>query len=171
MKKELIKAFGERIKKEDGEIDRKELGRIVFNHPKKLEKLNSITHKYIFEYMDLWIAEQEKRGVDRVIIDAPVLFESGLNKECDLIIAVIASDENRIKRIVERDGLTEEEEALKRIRAQKPNQFYFDNGCYIIENNGGFGELELAVCEAELLIDYKATYPVTYEIDTDIFKS
>ena len=169
LKKELVEAFGKRIKKEDGEIDRKELGRIVFNHPKKLEKLNSITHKYIFEYMDLWMADQEKRGVDCVIIDAPVLFESGLNKECDLIIAVTASDENRIKRIIERDNITEEE-ALKRIRAQKTNQFYLDNGCHVIENNGSLAELELAVYEAELLIDCRTNCPIVYEIDTDAVK-
>lgn len=129
-KKELCASFGGDIVK-DGAVDRKRLAEIVFSNPQKLAKLNEITHKYILSD----IAEQiEKAEEKTVFVDGAVLIESGM--KCDFMIGVIADEKIRIKRIVDRDGITEEM-AVNRISAQKDDGFYKKNCDLVIINNGG----------------------------------
>ena len=70
------------------------------------------------------------------VIDAPLLFESGFDRECDAVIGVISSDRTRTARIISRDGISEKD-AAKRIAAQKNNQFYLEKCDEIIYNEEG----------------------------------
>jgi dephospho-CoA kinase len=113
-----------------GELQRKNLGAIVFADPHALEDLNAITHSAIRQAVE-----------DRLIpgknaaIDAIALFESGMAELCDVTVAVTAPGEQRISRLMARDGITEAY-AISRIQAQ-PTEEYFRNNCgYVLENDG-----------------------------------
>ncbi len=115
----------------DGELNRRALAKIVFNDACELHKLNTITHKYIIDEINKRIKKSQK---EIFVIDAIALFESGLAKLCDATICVLADKETRIKRIMERDALTQKE-AQERINAQKSDDFYMTHSDYVIYNN------------------------------------
>lgn len=135
MKKELRGRFGGSILNEAGEIDRKKLGTIVFNDPDALRDLNTITHKYVGRELRRRESEAEARGSRAVAIDAIALIESGIAAACDKVVAVLAPPEVRVKRIMARDGISEEY-ALRRIKAQKPDDFYRGHSDFVLENDG-----------------------------------
>lgn len=122
----------------DGILNRRDLAKIVFNDDMELHKLNTITHKYIIDEINKRIRCSKK---EIFVIDAIALFESGLAKLCDATICVIAEKNTRIKRIMERDGLTLKE-AEERINAQKSDDFYKENADYVIYNNDDGSNLE-----------------------------
>ncbi|OQB14185.1 MAG: Dephospho-CoA kinase [Firmicutes bacterium ADurb.Bin193] len=128
---EIAESFGSEILAPDGEIDRKKLGSVVFSDGEKLLLLNRITHPKITAEIKNMI--KDRKGV--VVIEAAALFESGFNKLCDIVIAVLAPEAERIRRISERDGLSIED-AAKRIKSQKSDEFYIENADIIIENDG-----------------------------------
>ena len=115
------------------EINRKKLAEIIFSKEKDRNKMNEITKTYVLEEIKRQIKETKK---ETVIVDAPILIESGLNKECNVIIAVICNRKTQIKRICERDNI-EEKEAIARLNSQKSNEYYKKYADYIVENNGG----------------------------------
>lgn len=130
---ELVSVFGEEILMPDGSYHRKKMGEIVYSDPAKRAVLNEISHRYILSACRDWLVEKEKEGFPAAIIDAPLLYESGFDKECGVIVAVSASRETRISRITERDGISRET-AEKRIDTQLDTAFYLLNGAYMIYN-------------------------------------
>ena len=131
---QLCSTFGEDILSEDGSLNRKKLGSIVFADPKKLEMLNAITHPAILELLESEILYAAGLGYAGAVVDAPTLFESGADQLCDTVIAVVAKESERLARIMQRDGLTEEA-ALQRIKAQHPIAFYTERSDAVIEND------------------------------------
>lgn len=123
----LCLAFGNAIIK-DNKIDRKELGKIVFNDKEKLEKLNSIVHPEV-------IKQCEKRAIYPAVLDAPQLFEAKAQDKCFKIISVIADNDIRAQRIMQRDSISFDM-AMNRINAQFDNEYYINNADYVIYNNG-----------------------------------
>ena len=103
---EIAENFGKEVIK-DGALDRRYLAPIVFSDSEKLDLLNKITHKYITSEVHKIISEVPEDSF--VVLDAPTLFESGMNESCDLIIGVVASDELCISRIVARDNISVQE--------------------------------------------------------------
>lgn len=142
---EIVEHFGDEILTSNGELDRKKLGTIVFGNNEKLEVLNSITHKYIAEKI-VNIAEQfkmdNKSGI--MVIDAPIPVEHGFIDIVDQVWVVTADIDVRVKRIIERDGITREE-ALSRINSQKKESEYLDIADEVLVNNGEIEELEKEV--------------------------
>lgn len=132
---ELCEYFGKEILKADGTLDRKKLASLAFCDEKKHNKLNEITHFYIknktFERIEL----AKKMGASAAIIDAPLLFESGLDKACDFTVGVLADKKTRLKRIMSRDGI-DEKNAKIRIKAQPDDSFFKERCTYILENTG-----------------------------------
>lgn len=115
----------------DGSFDRKKLGSIVFADAQALEDLNTITHSAIRQ-------EVERRLEDApplAAIDAIGLFESGLNRLCDLTVAVTAPEEIRVQRLVQRDGISPEY-ARSRIAAQHSPQWFSSRCDAVLENDG-----------------------------------
>ncbi|MCL2820747.1 MAG: dephospho-CoA kinase [Oscillospiraceae bacterium] len=117
----------------DGEIDRKKLGEIVWNNPDSLKRLNSITHKYMNEEINSRITSFKENNTALTAIDAIALIESGQGKKCNTIVGIIAPQEKRLTRIMQRDSISEEN-ALKRINAQQFEVFFRENCDYILEN-------------------------------------
>lgn len=143
--KELIEFFGSQILDESGGLDRKKLGEIVFNNPEKLEVLNKITHKYIVEriFKDLEKAKKEGKW-DIVVVDAPLPVKHGFMDTVDEVWVITADKETRIKRIMERNGLTYEE-ALSRISSQLKDSEYLEIADVVIPNDGSIEDLEKSV--------------------------
>ena len=135
MKGELRGRFGEGIMTDEGMVDRKKLGAIVFADPSALLDLNAITHKYVGEENDRRKKQAEADGYRAVAVDAIALIESGMAKDCDKVVSVVAPAEVRVKRIMVRDGISEEY-ARSRINAQKPDSFYMENSDHVLLNDG-----------------------------------
>jgi dephospho-CoA kinase len=119
---------------DDGEIDRKRLGEIVFSDDEKLKNLTEITHKHITAQVFADIAENAAR-YRFAVIDAPLLIESGAYKYCDYIVGVVAEERLRAERIRLRDGLNAEQ-AAKRVNRQTPFGLIREYADIIIYNDG-----------------------------------
>ncbi len=131
----------------NGSLDRAGLRDIVFAEPfsrERLARLNQITHAYVIEEAERRINECRLNGERGVIIDAPLLFESGLDSRCDRVIAVVASRELRLARIMLRDGISLDT-AKKRIDAQLSDEALSAKADYTVTNDGTLEELYSSV--------------------------
>lgn len=140
---ELVDYFGTGILGEDGEIVRRRLGDIVFSDREKLAVLNACTHKYIKMEIMKTIEEisQQTDKYTAIVLDAPMLAEAGLTDICDDIWVVYADSEVRVRRIMERDAITEEQ-ARNRIASQRSWEEYKELGAVIIDNSSDEENLE-----------------------------
>ncbi|OGW71441.1 MAG: dephospho-CoA kinase [Omnitrophica bacterium GWA2_41_15] len=129
--KKIVKYFGKDILAKSGQIDRKKLGNIVFKDKSKLKILNSITHDEVIKGIKRIV--KTKKG--KVIIEAPLLIESGFYKEVDKVILVANKEEEQVKRIKEARGLSSKK-ILKRIRMQMPFKKKLALADFIIDNSG-----------------------------------
>lgn len=129
----LANSFGDDILNSDGTLNRKLLASRAFSSRENTDLLNSITHPAITERIRLKISQAFENGEKAVVIDAPQLFESGENEMCDIIVTVAAPLEIRLHRIMNRDGVTEDEAAL-RINAQLSEEYYINNSDIVIRN-------------------------------------
>ena len=116
---------------ENGQLQRKKLGNIVFADKKALADLNAITHTAIKNEVERQLQSQPKLAA----IDAIALFESGLAALCHTTVAVTAPEEDRVRRLMARDGISEEY-ARKRIAAQPSAAEYGALCQHILENDG-----------------------------------
>ena len=117
---------------ENGELQRKKLGAIVFADPQALLDLNAITHAAVK-------AEVERRletAPALAAIDAIELFDSGLASLCDATVAIVAPLEDRVRRLMARDSISEDY-ARARIAAQKDAAWFRAHCDAVLENNGG----------------------------------
>lgn len=147
MTAELATTFGTNILAEDGKVDRKCLGQAVFgkaNTPDLLQALNAITHKYVIAAIQAQLKDWQANGIHAAVIDAPQLFEAGLESSCEAVIGVLASHDIRLARIMKRDELTEEA-ALHRINAQHTDDFFRLHCHHILENNNDLAALEAQI--------------------------
>lgn len=117
--KEVIEAFGPDIVMKSSHINRKELGRIIFNDIKKRELLNSIVHPKVYEILKRKIAEHRLNEEDIVVVDIPLLFESKMDKLTNINIVVFVDRETQFQRLISRDNITKED-AISRINSQMP---------------------------------------------------
>ena len=130
----LISEFGRGILSDDGEIDRKKLFDITFGDSEKYGRLNDIAFLYIRIATEEWIEQRKKEEHRLIVIDAPMLYESGFNFLCDCVICVISEPSTQIRRIMDRDGITETD-ARKRLSRQKPNIYYTSRADYVLNNS------------------------------------
>lgn len=116
---------------QDGILDRKKLGSIVFTDKNALLELNRITHSAV----KAEVTEQLAAWDGLAAIDAIALFEGGLAPLCDVTVAVTAPVEARVQRLIARDGITEDY-ARSRIQAQHDDGWFREKCDYLLENNG-----------------------------------
>ena len=129
LRRALTDTFGS-VFTADGHLDRQKLGTLVFGDPQQLERLNTI----IFAHLPRELERRMAASPAPIIgIDAINLVESGLSKLCDRTLAVLAPVEDRIRRIMARDGISEEYARL-RVAAQKDDAFYRTHCTDILEN-------------------------------------
>lgn len=144
---ELCARFGKGILKKDGTLDRKALAAVAFDSKEATADLNRITHPYIITLVRADIKKEKN-----VILDAPTLYESGMDRECDAVVAVLADRNIRGDRLLMRDVLTDFELA-DRMKAAKPDEFYTAKTDKLIINDGSPKKLEAATVKmfSELL--------------------
>jgi dephospho-CoA kinase len=137
------RAFGRGVLGGGGEIDRRALGRLVFARPGLRRRLERLTHPVILGRMRRHMRAQ-RRGL--MIVDVPLLFEAGLEKEFDLTAVVTASRLTRLRRLRRRDGLPLRE-LRRRMAAQLPLARKARRADMVIGNDGTLGELSRKVRE------------------------
>src|SRR5688572_17993288 len=121
----------------NGELNKQKLAAIIFNDPVKRQKLNDLIHPLVKKDFDEW---KKNFDLPYCIREAAILIESGSYKDCDEIIVVTCSMENRIQRVMQRDQVTRES-VEKRIKAQMPEEERLKYANYIIRNDGTLKDL------------------------------
>lgn len=132
----VVAEFGTVILRDDGTIDRRKLGEIVFADESKRKALNDIIHPYVIGEL-LSSAESDLKDIPNAIavFEVPLLFESGMSSLMDANIVVSCADETRIQRVMDRDELSREQ-VLARMRAQMPEDEKRLRADYVLDNNG-----------------------------------
>lgn len=129
----LKEEFGSDILSQDGELIRPVLAKKAFSNKQSTEKLNKITHGAIDALFKKTIEEQSKNGFENFLIDAAALLESPSAKLCQKMIVVTAPEELRLERIMKRDNISRED-AMRRINAQRSDEYYLSAADIIIRN-------------------------------------
>ena len=137
--KKIVGIFGESILLPDGEINRKALGALVFGEENKERRacLEEIIHPVVLSKIREMVSNCESSFV---VIDAPLLIESGFDKECSEVWLITASDEVRLSRIMERDGV-DRLTAEKRLKSRQEEAELKKRANLVISNNGDYASL------------------------------
>lgn len=134
--------FGKKILNADGSLNRRALAAKVFapGAEKRLARLNRITHKYILAEVRMRRDAAEAAGAAGILIDAPLLFQAGFDAECDATVALLAPEEERVRRLCARDGL--DEAAIRaRLAAAPDDSFYTSRADFTVMNTGDLAAL------------------------------
>ncbi|WP_010288264.1 dephospho-CoA kinase [Kurthia massiliensis] len=138
---EIAEAFGHEVILEDGHMDRQKVGALIFHDPAKRKQLNDIIHPAIRKEMLRQRDEYLSDGHLHVVMDIPLLFESGLQSYVEKILVVSVNEENQLTRLMQRNGLTEEE-ARARISSQLPISVKEKGADAVIYNNESIEQTE-----------------------------
>lgn len=131
--------FGNDVFHEDGTLDRKALGSVIFGDKEKRNRLNKITHPAIHDEMMKKKEALMKEGNQTLIFDIPLLVENGRMNTVDRVLLAYVSEDVQLKRLMERDG-SSKEEATERIRSQMPLKEKKDYADAVVDNNGSRGD-------------------------------
>ncbi|MCC9089153.1 MULTISPECIES: dephospho-CoA kinase [Bacillus] len=130
---QIVQTFGEDVLLPNGELNRQQLGAIIFSDEEKRKQLNAIVHPEVRKEM----LKQRDEGINQqetfVVLDIPLLFESQLESLVDRIIVVYTTPELQLSRLMNRNALSEEE-ALNRIHSQQPLEEKCQKADRVIEN-------------------------------------
>jgi dephospho-CoA kinase len=111
LKEEILKTFGEKSYSMDGVLNRAHLSSIVFNNESELNKLNALVHPAVFRAFDKWLAIHH--DAPYIIKEAALLFETKSYTMCDLSILVVSPEASRVRRVIARDGISQDEIVLR----------------------------------------------------------
>ena len=135
LKEAVIKLFGHDSYDVEGQLVRRVLSDAIYRDPHLREALNELVHPRVFADFKVWCDQKRALGKPYVIKEAAILFESGADKTVDLVIGVLAPLSLRLKRVIDRDG--ESEETVKcRIQSQMPQEDWAERCDYLINNDG-----------------------------------
>lgn len=151
----LVEAFSPAILLPDGRLDRKALATRAFATQETARLLNDRTHPYIIDRTKAILKELAATGERLAVVDAPLLFESGMDVLCDRTVAVTAPAEQRLARILQRDELSEEQ-AARRMAAQQPEVFYASRADEVLCNDGSLTDFRK---RARLLASHMMRWP------------
>ena len=143
---EVFSTFGKSIINQDGSLNRRALGNIVFNDDEKLILLNNLTHPKIKQKILSKVEEYKNQGEKIVVIDAALLIEDDYIPYIQKLILITCRKEIQINRIIARDNCTKEE-AISRINSQMSQEEKVKFADYIIDNSNSFEELQKKVLE------------------------
>jgi dephospho-CoA kinase len=133
---EIVEEFGQAVVQEDGTLDRKALGAIVFAEPARRKRLEEITHPAIAARQQRILSLLEEEAFEGIVIwDVALLFETGGVAKVDRVVVVYADPETELARLIARDGMTEAD-ARARIASQMPVAEKAKRAHYVIDNSG-----------------------------------
>jgi dephospho-CoA kinase len=138
--KDIIEVFGRDVLLNSGNLDRPKLRNLILNDSGMRNKMEDILHPRILEQMMLQISTADYRDIKAVVVEVPLLFESGMDKFFDVTIAVMAKDQDLVKRISERDRV-KENDAKKMLSLQMPQEEKMAKADHVLFNIGTNGEL------------------------------
>ncbi len=141
---EIIAAFGDEIVAADGTINRLKLGKIVFEDRESRVILEKITHPRIEESVNQLVQSAQDHSCPLVILDVPLLFESGWDKRVDEIWVVAVDEITQLRRLIKRNNFSEQE-ALARIKAQLPLAEKIRRADQVIDNRGDLAQLRAEI--------------------------
>ncbi|KAJ7643795.1 CoaE-domain-containing protein, partial [Roridomyces roridus] len=136
--------FGPEVLQEDGTLDRKKLGSIIFNDEAKRRKLNSIVHPAVRKALLWGVIKQWIGGSKYCIMDVPLLIEGPLWKWVGTVVVVYCSADVQLARLMQRDG-SSREDALSRLNSQIPIADKVQYADRVIDNSGSLADLEAHV--------------------------
>ena len=122
-------------------LDRKTIAATVFSSSEKLEALNALIHPKVFSEFQKAVRDAENQGVKILVKEAAILFESGSNRQLDVVVVVVADEQERIERAVQK-GLGSPEEIIRRIALQWPQQKLIEKADYVVVNKGSKEDLK-----------------------------
>ena len=146
--KELVKQIKSLIGEKaylNNELDRKYIASVVFNDTKKLKQLNALIHPKVKEHFKNFI---NSTSADFVMYEAAILFESGSDQFCDYTITVTADFEDKLNRVIKRDGMSKEA-VLERMKNQMADELKIEKSDFVIRNTN----LESTRKQVETLFD------------------
>ncbi len=132
---ELVEAFGQEIIGEDGNIDRKKLGAIVFGDQKQMARLNSVVHPRMKGIMREKLQDLARKGTAIAVIEAAILFEARWDDLADEVWVTSAPPEIAAQRVAERSGLSQEQ-VMERIKSQMSNEDRVSRADGVIDTSG-----------------------------------
>jgi dephospho-CoA kinase len=135
----VVRRFGTDVCDADGTLNRKRVGAIVFQDPQARHDLEQIVHPYVRETMERWFDSLDSERVPFVVADIPLLFEGRREGDFDAVIVTACEPETQLRRLMERDRLTEVE-ARQRIASQWPLETKIANADYVIRTDGTLDE-------------------------------
>lgn len=138
---EVRDAFGDGVIAADGTLDRAALRRVVFDDEEARTRLESILHPRILARRNAWLSEMRAAGEPLVVAEIPLLFETGLDADVDVTVVVTAPDDLRLRRIVERRAIGEEE-ARRMMASQMDQEEKRARADVVIENGGSIAAVE-----------------------------
>lgn len=144
---QIVDFFGNDVLKEDGSLDRTAVRRRVFRDEEALRHLEAIVHPEVRRLRDEWTADRRVAGAPLVVWEIPLLFETGMESEVDVVVVVDAPADVRRRRIVNTRGMTREE-ADAVMAAQQPSEAKRLKADIVLNNGGGRKELAAAAAEA-----------------------
>ncbi len=130
IQEQLKLVFGETIF-ENSILSKEKLSKIVFNDASKLKSLNSIIHPAVKAHFEKWLENYKEEPL--IVKEAAILFESGSDKDCDAVITVIATLDDRITRVKSRDNISKED-VLSRMNNQWTDEMRMEKSDYVIDN-------------------------------------
>jgi dephospho-CoA kinase len=156
LRQQIVAAFGDGILTPHGDIDRRELGAIVFGNDEALARLNNIMQPWMYKTVRARLEDYRRWGVKVVVLDMPLLVEvplslktgqPSLSDEVDEVWVVVAPEAVVLRRLKAKSGLSQAE-ALARIRSQLPSEEKVKHADVVIDTDCGLDELEARVREA-----------------------
>ena len=150
--RQILSQFGAEVLDEDGNLDRRKLGAVVFADREKLVELENIIHPLVQAQVQSLRDRYQREGRDFVFYDVPLLFEKNLQGQFDQVIVIAANESVQKERMRARDGLSENQ-IQNRFNSQVPMSEKIQKADYVIENNGTRAELEQKL--ADLLKNLK----------------
>ena len=143
---QVVNEFGESIVVSNGAIDRAKLGELVFGNSEARERLNRIMHPPMYNMVKAQLEEYRRKGVKVVVLEAPLLLESGWTSLVNEVWVTVAPEATVLKRLRERSGLSEQE-ARARIHSQLPTEERIKHADVVIDTDGSLDELKARVNE------------------------
>ena len=151
LRQQVITEFGAHVYTEDGDLDKAKLATIVFKDAAKLADLNALVHPAVGRDYRAWCETMINASVYS-IKEAAILFETGIHREMDLNILVTAPETLRIRRVIERDGVTEDQ-VRARMERQWPDGDKIPLADFLIVNDGEHSLIEQVTQLHQLILD------------------
>lgn len=161
VREQLIRWWGTAVLDAQGRVNRHAVADIVFRNPTQRERLEALVHPLVEERRrEAWAAESARRSVPAFVIDAPLLFEAGLDRLCDAVIFVDAPLKDRLARVAADRGWSEAE-LIRREKNQLPLETKRQRSDYVVRNDGSLADLRRHVQSAldQILAAHRSAPP------------